>query len=226
MNEVRLLEAKFGGWWCGVKFGKDAGVQSRRPARPMRFCEAVAASRTGLIALTPDLLNCPGGSRSLGWNTDEEIITQTMAEKLGLDTEVAAEVLRATPRLEDRVDEVTIGTYDEPDVVISYSQPEAAMGLLHAWQRKHGRPLALETSGFMSVCGAVAVKAFLTGRICISFGCPDAREHGSIGRDRLVVGLPMREASDLVRRPRSAEAEAAPMPSAVRDLATVEPRVP
>ena len=62
----------------------------------------------------------------------------------------------------------------------------------------------------MSVCGAVAVKAYLTGRICISFGCPDAREHGSIGRDRPVVGLAMREVSELTRSLLAAAAKTYP----------------
>ncbi len=210
MNEVRLLEEKFGGWWCGVKFGNDAGVLSRRADRPMRFCEGIAASRTGPIMLTPQLLNCPGGSRSLGWNTEEETIAQAMAEKAGIPRAVARKVLRSTPRLEDAPSEVIVGTYEAPDIVISYAQPEAAMKLLREWQRSHGRPLAVEASGFMSVCGTVAVKAYVTGNICISFGCPDAREHGSIGRDRLVVGLPMREVSKLTRSLLAAAAKTAP----------------
>jgi len=210
MNEVRLLEEKFGGWWCGIKFGKDAGVLSRRATRPMRFCEGIAASRTGPIKLTPQVLNCPGGSRSLGWNSDEKNIVQAIAKKVGIHPAVAREVLRSTPRLEDGPSEVIVGTYEAPDVVVSFSQPEAAMKLLREWQRSHGRPLAVEASGFMSVCGAVAVKAYVTGRICISFGCPDAREHGSIGRDQLVVGLPMREVSELTRSLCAAKAATAP----------------
>jgi len=201
MNDVRLLEKRFGGWWCGVKFGNVPGVEVRRAPRPMRFCEAVAASRTGPIALTPEQLTCPGGSRSLGWSDDEKRILREMAEKAGLTRAVAREVLDSTPRLEDAPREVIVGTYQEPDVVISFSQPEAAMKLLREWQRAHGTPLALEASGFMSVCGAVAVKAYLAGRICISFGCPDAREHGNIGRDRLVVGLPINKARDLAGGP-------------------------
>ena len=80
------------------------------------------------------------------------------------------------------------------------------MRLLRQWQRSHGSPLPLETSGFMSVCGAVAVKAYLSGEVCISFGCPDAREHGGIGRDRLVVGLPMKQVTSLWQNARAAEA--------------------
>jgi uncharacterized protein (DUF169 family) len=205
MSEVRALEEEFGGWWCGVKFGGETGETSRRAPRPMRFCEAVAASRTGPISVTRRLLNC-----SLDWNDEDEAIAQAMAEKAGLEIEVAREVLRATPRLNDRIDEVIFGIYEAPDIVLSYAQPEAAMKVLREWQRTHGRPLGLETSGYMSVCGAVAVKTYLTGRICISFGCPDAREHGGIARDRLVIGVPIREAKNLARNLRAAATETVP----------------
>ncbi len=203
MDEFRFLEETFGGWWCGVRFGPGAGARGRLASRPMRFCEAVAASRTGPITLTPELMDCPGGGRSLGWNNDDGAMVQVMAEKTGMGVEVARKIIRDTPKLSHPVDEVTVGTYESPDIVIAYAQPETAMKLLREWQCSRGSPLPLETSGFMSVCGAVAVKAHLSGEICISFGCPDAREHGGIGRDRLVVGLPMKQVTGLWRNVRA-----------------------
>jgi uncharacterized protein (DUF169 family) len=188
--ELRLLETRFGGRWCGVKFGKNPGMHIRRAGSPMRFCEAIAASRTGPIRLTPELLDCPGGSRCLGWNTGESDIADAMTEKAGLECEAARQILRTTPHLEGELEEIVVGIRDTPDVVVSYSQPEAVMKLTRQWQASRGQPINMELSGFLSVCGMVAVKAYLTGEICISFGCPDAREYGSIGRDRLVVGLP------------------------------------
>jgi len=215
MDKFRLLEETFGGWWCGVKFGPSADAQSRLASRPMRFCEAVTASRTGPIVLTPELMECPGGSRALGWNNDDGAMVQMMAEKTGIDAQVTGKVIRATPKLNHPVDEVTVGTYESPDVVISYAQPETVMRLLREWQRPHGGPLQLETSGFMSVCGAVAAKAHLSGKICVSFGCPDAREHGAIGRDRLVIGLPIKQVTKVWRNARTASAATEAGPSGV-----------
>ena len=163
MNEVRFLETKFGGWWCGVKLTDGHGERDRRPERPMRFCEAIAASRTGPIVLSPKSLNCPGGRHAFGWNSEDETSARDMAEKAGMDVATARKVVRDTPALKDDVAHITVGTYDSPDVVVSYAQPEAAMRVLRAWQGRDGRPLVTEASGFMSVCGAVAVKAYLTG---------------------------------------------------------------
>jgi uncharacterized protein (DUF169 family) len=62
-----------------------------------------------------------------------------------------------------------------------------------------GDLITFEASGFLSVCGMVAVRAYLTSDISISFGCPDAREYAGIGRDRLIVGLPLNAVNILAR---------------------------
>jgi len=198
-SELDLLGTYLGGWWCGVKFGKEPEAQIPSAQRSMRFCEAVAASRTGPITLTPELLDCPGGRHCLGWNTEEDTIVDGMAEKTGLDQAVARRILRATPRLEGGPEQIVAGTSHTPDVVVSFSQPKTVMKLLRCWQGQMGDPITLEVSGFLSVCGMVAVRAYLTGDISISFGCPDAREYGGIGRDRLVVGLPLEAVHILAR---------------------------
>ena len=123
MDEVRLLEEKFGGWWCAES--------PRRPPDALLRRDCCVAHGSDHIDTT-QLLNCPGGSRSLGWNTEEETIAQAMAEKTGTHRVVARKVLRSTPRLKDGLGEVIVGTYEAPDVVVSFSQPEAAMKLLRA----------------------------------------------------------------------------------------------
>jgi uncharacterized protein (DUF169 family) len=206
MDEFRLLEETFGGWWCGVKFGGGVDPEASLAPRPMQFCEAVAESRTGPLVLTAEQIDCPGGSRSLGWNDDDEAMVRTMMEKTGMDAGAALRAIRNTPKLKPAVERVTVGTYSAPDMVIAYAQPETAMRLLREWQRPHGGPLQLETSGFMSVCGTVAVKTHQTGGICVSFGCPDAREHGGIGRDRLVIGVPFAQVTEICRNGQTAAA--------------------
>jgi len=44
----------------------------------------------------------------------------------------------------------------------------------------------------------VAVKAYLTERISLSFGCEDSRLYGGISRDRLIVGIPYAQAYKLL----------------------------
>jgi len=199
MNKLRLLEGKVGGWWTGVKFHYD-GAPSGEPAdRPMRFCEAIKESRTRPIVLTPDRIDCPGALRSLGWaGQDDEAMVSAMAEKAGITPQAARGLIFGIPSLRTRPAAVTVGTCEEPDVAVSCAQPEAAMNLLRRWQGRTGKTLLAEVSSVMAVCGSVAVRAHLSGQVCLSFGCPDSREYGAIGRDRLVAGVPSSLIEELV----------------------------
>ncbi len=191
MKKLRLLEEKVGGWWTGIKFHYDGAPEVERKREPMRFCEAVAESRRNPIILTPELVSCPGALRSLGWaDRDDEAMASAMAEKAGITPETARGLIFGIPSLRAKPTAVTVGTYEDPDVAISCAQPEAAMNLLRRWQAVSGKTLLTEVSSVMAVCGSVAVRAYLTEQVCLSFGCPDSRKYGAIGRDRLFVGLP------------------------------------
>ena len=190
MSKVREFEREMGGRWTGVIFHKDGLGNGKLPERPMRFCEAVAQSRTEPVVLTRDLIQCPGASRSLGWDIDDDAMAQAMAEKTGFEIEPIRKVIAETPHLGPDVAAVTVGTYDAPDIVLTCAQCDAAMKLVRQWQQRNGTGLDVELSSVMSVCGSVAVKTYLTGKICMSFGCPGAREYGNIGRDRMIVGVP------------------------------------
>lgn len=207
MNIVRLLEKRFGGWWTGIVFHTDCPQSIKLSSRPMKFCEAIRESRKGPIFLTEELLDCPGGRRSLGWSACDDELARAMANKTGIDLHVTKEAIKNTSRLQNRIVAVTIGTYNSPDVVVSYAQPEDVMKFLRKWQQIHGFALRTEFSSFMAICGSVAVKAHLTGQVCFSFGCPDSRKHGNIGRDRLVIGMPFCSIAELFQgESRSVEA--------------------
>jgi len=198
MDVILRLEDRYGGRWCGVEFGGNENGKGIKAAQPIPFCEAVGQPGMWPIVLEGVQMECPGGSRSLGWYDDDEALTATMAAKCGVSVEVANRIITHTPKLEGTIERVTVGTRDCPDVLISYAQPETAMQLLREWQALHGTQIVIETSGFMSVCGTVAVKAYLSGTICVSFGCPVSRARARLGRDRLVLGLPTKTAASIV----------------------------
>jgi uncharacterized protein (DUF169 family) len=192
MDEMRLLQEKIGGRWVGITFSHDSAPKENLAKRPMRLCEAIKESDTTPIVLTRHLLNCPGAQRSLGWMTkDDEKIARKMVESSGIKLEIARKVLASRPRLEEGIESILIGTDNPADIIISYAQPEAAMKLVRRWQQLYGADLQLEVSSMMAICGGVTVRAYTTGRICMSFGCPDSRRCGAIGGDRLAIGLPL-----------------------------------
>jgi len=192
MNKVRRFESIIGGRWTGIKFLRGELSKKNISHRSMRFCEAIKASITGRLTLTRDLLECSGALRSFGWATDkDEILAQEIAKKRGMKKEAAKALIREVPRLDEKISGITIGDYESPDLILSYAQPEAAMQLVYQWQKIYGVGLGVKIFSIMSVCGNVAAAVHTTNKICMSFGCPESRNHGAIGRDRLVIGIPV-----------------------------------
>lgn len=190
MEAVKLLEQRIGGRWTGIKFHPMETPDKYLAKRPMRLCQAIKASNTRPIVLTPDLISCPGALRSLGWTSSaDQDIARKIAEAAGTRPEIAQRLVAKTPHLEAGTS-VTVGGKISPDIVVCYAQPEATMRLIRQWQTVYGTELDIGLSTVMSVCGSVVANTFITGQICMSFGCPDSRQYGAIGRDRLVIGLP------------------------------------
>lgn len=199
MNDIESFESKMGGRWIGVSFHKQPLSDIRMAKQSMHFCEAVLASSTGAFTLTKTFLNCPGAQRSFGWHQNgDTAFVEKLTKRNGLEEKSAKILLEKTPLIEnEEIDALTIGTYDAPDILISYLQPENAMRFVQHWQKVHHGNLDLSISSMMAVCGSVAVGAYKTGRVCCSFGCPESRYHGGIGRDRLVIGVPTALFKDL-----------------------------
>ena len=191
MEELQLLEQRIGGRWIGIAFHDDNGPKENLAKRPMRLCEAIKESYTQPIVLTQELISCPGALRSLGWATHlDDKIARKIAEATGTKLDTAQKFVTNTPHLNGGAS-ITVGSNNSLDIAVSYAQPEAAMRLVRLWQQVHGIDLDIAASSVMAVCGSVVARVHTTNQICLSFGCPDSRKHGAIGRDRLVIGLPV-----------------------------------
>jgi uncharacterized protein (DUF169 family) len=191
MNASKRLETAIGGRWTGIAFEKNSNLKGNIAKRPMRLCEAIKEAYTSPVVLTKELINRPGALRSLSWSTDEEeMIAEKIAEETGAKVEAIRKLVDNMPRLKAE-DSITIGSIPRSGIAVSYTQPVAAMRLVRQWQLKHGSDLNIAASTLMSVCGSIVARAYITGQICMSFGCPDSREHGGIGKDELVVGVPV-----------------------------------
>lgn len=194
MEYVRHFKNLLGGVWVSVKFYETlpSTADFDNNVR-MRFCQAIRRGRESPVLLTSEQVDCPGALRSFGWasHPDTEII-EKMTEKSGFSRERVSVMLDQTPSINGTIRGVVVGGYEIPDLLISYAQPAVLMRLLRLIQKKTGKNIKADLSSILSVCGNVAVKCFLTGNMCFSFGCDDAREHGAISRDRLVVGVPYR----------------------------------
>lgn len=199
MKVVEAFERTIGGRWTGIVFYKDMPRSEGNGSgkKHIRFCEAVKNSYTRPIVLTQDLLNCPGGRWSLGWENHPELLIHRLTNDNGLSAEMVSKLMANAPHLDRELAAVTIGGEQTPDVIVSFAQAGDAMKLVRRWQQKTGSDLDVPISSLMSVCGSV-VRAYLTQRIGISFGCPESRKYGNISRDRLVIGVPYQTAEKLM----------------------------
>jgi uncharacterized protein (DUF169 family) len=192
MNDFKTFEKIIGGRWTGIKLHHNSGPYINPVQRPMKVCEAIKLSSTGPLTLTKKFLNCPGGLRSLGWGGDDDTgLTKQMVNANGIHGEVAGAIIKNTPYFDNNLSAITVGIYDDPDIVISYAQPKAAMQIIFKWQQLTGEFLEASISSMMAICGCVIAAAYISRKICLSFGCPESRDYGSIGNDRLIVGLPV-----------------------------------
>jgi len=191
MNKIRKFESIIGGRWTGIIFHQDTDTGNNLAEHPVKFCEAIKKSSTGPLVLTQGLVNCPGALRSFGWetNNDEQLATKISLNN-GIKKQNAEAIIKEVPQINDRIKAITVGSYESPDVIISYCQPEAAMRFVYQWQKISGKALDVSISSVMAVCGGIAAGAFLSGNICLSFGCPESRNYGAIGNDRLIIGVP------------------------------------
>lgn len=199
MDIIRSFENMTGGRWTGISFHSDIDSGMKKNSVPMHFCEAVMESSRGPITLTMETLNCPGAQWSLGWNNKEDgsfIKKITGGKKF--EDKTASAMLHNVPRItEKQIKAVSIGVFESPDILVSFLQPEAAMKFVQQWNSVHVKNLNFSVSAIMSVCGSVAAGAYTKGTVCCSFGCPEARNRGKIGRDRMIIGIPANLAKGL-----------------------------
>ena len=195
MTERQFLEQLTGERWTGLKFIEAVPAGTQRFAR---LCEAVHQSFGSDITIACGTMECPGALRSLGLGRPDEQMALQMSEKTGMPMQRAKALLSASPILKRNVRSIELGNADRPDILLSYLQPEAAMKLLRCWQQMTGRRLSTDLSAFTAVCASL-VAAEQDDQPVFSFGCPDSREYGGIGPDRLVAALSRDTASQMMQ---------------------------
>jgi uncharacterized protein (DUF169 family) len=178
--------------WIGVKFLKylSAGPEGV-PHGVLRFCEAVCQAGHACIDLSPAMICCEGANRAFGWmKHKDEALALHLSEKTGINEDRAQELVRQVPVLGYPYAGIRVGDCANPDVLVTYARPEAAMRLVRFWETATGHNLRVEVSSIMAVCGNAVVKAYMSESISISFGCPDSRQYGGIQPEEMVIAVP------------------------------------
>jgi uncharacterized protein (DUF169 family) len=191
MNSIAAFEDYFGVKGVGVAFCDTVSdADGLLLLKDVKFCQAVKLAHDQRILLDKDSITCKGARYALGFEPGiQKDLVNALKFKRGVSQEIAY-------RLVDNIPRITNASYshiclhgDNPDIFIFYMSPKMFMGLLKVYQRT-GNSLEVKLSSVTAMCGDVAAQTFLTGKICISFGCDDSREFGDVADGEIIVGIP------------------------------------
>jgi len=191
MNKIhKRFSEKFRSSWIKIKFYRENpdGANVKLLSN-VKFCEATKEAVLHPVILSQESINCPGAQYAFGWQ-DKSQLLDYCKDKTGLSKKILQSILTQTPRFKDPFEYIGLNTDGEPDLIMARLMPKEVMYLINLYHSKTGKHLDVSLSSMMSICGGIAVRAFLDNKITLSFGCMDSREYAQIGRDRLVVGVP------------------------------------
>ena len=193
MNEIHWkLGDRFRSQWVKVKFYKEKpDLKEGKRLEGVKFCEATKEAVLGPIILDRKSISCPGARYAFGWDSDlRNSLLDRCGEKRKTERRNVESMLERMPYLKEPFNYIGLNSEGEPDLVLSYIAPEKVMDLIKVYSNHNGEDLDISLYSMMSICGGVAVRTYLEGKISISFGCDDARKYADIRRENLAVGIP------------------------------------
>ena len=195
---------KFSSQWIKVKFYKeepdflrevDSPLAERRVERlqGVRFCEATKEAIIRPVILDKESISCPGARYCFGWESNyKSELLDSCQEKRQTQSGIIKSMLSKIPCFKESFNYIGLNTDGEPDLVMAYMPPEEIMRLIKIYHSHKGKDLNISLSSMMSICGGIAVRTYLKGKISFSFGCDDSRRYADMRRENLAVGIPNR----------------------------------
>jgi len=198
MEEMRK---QHGLHWVGVKFypsSSELGEVSRTyfeskisSGSKLRFCEAIDEAIVHPVFLNADCIGCEAAKFIFGWSKKEKgDIVKVCQDKRDISYELAESMIEKLPSFKNPPEYIGINTDDNPDLAITYLNPQAAMNIVKIYHNIKGEDLNVSISSMMAICGSLALKSYITDRITLSFGCDDSRKYSNIDKDRLALCIP------------------------------------
>lgn len=200
MDRIELFEDHFGIKGVGIKFYNDEiDTNKFKLLRDVKFCQAVRLARDQSVLLDKDSITCKGARYALGFEKEiKEEILNAIKFKRGISREIAEQLVDSIPRITNSPYKYIALNISDPDILIFYMTPKRFMEFLKVYQRT-GNSLDVKLSSVTAMCGDVAVQAFITKKVCISFGCDDSREYGEVSDEELIMGIPKEQIEQLMK---------------------------
>ena len=199
---IDKLRQHFGNKCTSVYINSEFPGFINIPLKQMKFCEAVEQSFKVPLRLTRENLGCPGARRSVGFDTVDEKLAVNISENSDIPINFINNVLQDIHTITGvRNIDLGLNSYPEnelqPDLFILYVQSYQITDLFYKLAKMAIKP-SIPPYLMLSVCGDVFANTYLNQVVSISFGCPESRKSGAIGKNEIVISLPFKIAGDLL----------------------------
>lgn len=190
MNCLSLIQNIIGERQTGIKINSLQVTNYNSPKKPMKFCEAVVDSLHIPLVICKEDIDCFGAQRSFDFYRDDKKLAAQISEETNISHRFILNALNEIPVINNPVKNITLGSSEEPDVIIAFAKPDKITQLILLYATYFEEKPLITPYFFMSVCGNIVAQTYNTGKICISFGCPESRKFGGILEDEVIVGIP------------------------------------
>ncbi|MCU0473761.1 MAG: DUF169 domain-containing protein [Bacteroidales bacterium] len=199
---INKLRQHFGRKCTSIYVNRDLPGFINIPLKQMKYCEAVVQSFKVPLQLNSGNLNCPGARRIMGFEKNDKQLAKEISENNHIPLGFIKTALQETPSLNGVIN-INLGWTENhendlhPDLFILYFHCHMITELMHKLAKMGTKPSILPYF-FQSVCGNIFANSYLNDVVSISFGCPESRKSGGIGKNEIVIGLPFRIAVELL----------------------------
>lgn len=203
MNQKDKLKEIFGKKCTAININGESDSFINIPIRKMSLCQAVDQSFRVPLRISSENLDCPGARRSVGFENNEKQLIKEISEHSHISGCFIRNALRRIPVITG-IRHINLGLTEsmendlQPDLYIIYVKPFIITDLMHNLAKMGIEPL-IPSYSFLSVCGSVLANCYSRQAVSVSFGCPESRNHGGIGENEVVLGLPAQIASKLLQ---------------------------
>lgn len=190
MNRLSQIQNIIGEKQTGIKINSLQASNYNSPKKPMKFCEAVVDSLHTPLVICKEDIDCFGAQRSFGFYRNDKKLAAQISEETNIPIRFILNALNEIPPINNPVKNIILGSSEKPDVTIAFLKPDKITQLILLYAAYFEEKPLITPYFFMSVCGNIFARTYNTGKICISFGCPESRKFGGILEDEVIVGIP------------------------------------
>jgi len=205
MEDLKIFETHFKTRGIGVSFVNEIPKnENYKEIKDISFCEAVKLAHSEPLRVYKDNLSCPGARFVFGLkNAGPEPIIKELVKNRKIELNTAKKMFETSICFTKPFQWILLN-HNNADIYIFLFNPKKIMHFLTLYQM-NGELFPTKLGSITAMCGEIAVKTLVTGKVSLSFGCPDSRKNGGIQDSELIIGIPQNQIPLLVKAIKAGE---------------------